>query len=189
VGKVAGRGLALAGGLGGTALWLYGLLVRGALTVDLGIGRSVRPLGPMTVEIDAPREVVYEVIAAPYLRRTPRALEEKLHVVERGTDLALAAHFTPVGWRVATTLETVRFEAPHVVHFRLVRGPVPHVVERFVLSEGDGGTTLLYTGELGTDLWTLGRWWGRQVGHRWEAAVRSSLAAIKSEAERRASPG
>ena len=186
---MAGRGLALAGGLGGTALWLYGLLVRGALTVDLGIGRSVRPLGPMTVEIDAPREVVYEVIAAPYLRRTPRALEEKLHVVERGTDLVLAAHFTPVGWRVATTLETVRFEAPHVVHFRLVRGPVPHVVERFVLSEGDGGTTLLYTGELGTDLWTLGRWWGRQVGHRWEAAVRSSLAAIKSEAERRASPG
>jgi hypothetical protein len=109
--------------------------------------------------------------------------------VERGTDLVLAAHFTPVGRRVATTLETVHFEAPHVVHFRLVRGPVPHVVERFVLSEDDGGTTLLYTGELGADVWALGRWWGRQVGVRWEAAVRSSLAAIKSEAERRASHG
>jgi hypothetical protein len=179
------RGLALAG----TALGLYGLLVRGALTVDLGIGRSVRPLGPITVRIEAPREVVYEVIAAPYLRRTPRALEEKLQVVERGADMVLAAHFTPVGRLVATTLETVRFEAPHVVHFRLVRGPVPHVVERFVLSEDDGETTLLYTGEVGTDLWALGRWWGRQVGARWEAAVRSSLAAVKSEAERRASPG
>jgi hypothetical protein len=66
---------------------------------------------------------------------------------------------------------------------------VPHVVERFVLSEDDGGTTLLYTGEVGTDLWALGRWWGRKVGVRWEAAVRSSLAAIKSEAERRASFG
>jgi hypothetical protein len=186
---MTGRGLALAGALGGTALGLYGLLVRGALTVDLGIGRSVRPLGPITVRIDAPREVVYEVIAAPYLRRTPRALEEKLRVVERGADIVLAAHFTEVGRLVATTLETVRFEAPHVVHFRLVRGPVPHVVERFVLGEDDGGTTLLYTGEVGTDLWALGRWWGRQVGVRWEAAVRGSLAAVKAEAERRASPG
>jgi hypothetical protein len=103
--------------------------------------------------------------------------------------MVLAAHFTQVGGLVATTLETVRFEAPHVVHFRLVRGPVPHVVERFVLSEDDGETTLLYTGEVGTDLWALGRWWGRQVGVRWEAAVRSSLATIKSEAERRAAPG
>jgi hypothetical protein len=185
---MTGRGLVLAGALVGSALGLYGLLVRGALTVDLGIGRSMRPLGPITVRIDAPREVVYELIAAPYLRRTPRALEEKLHVVERGTDLVLAEHFTEVARLVATTLETVRFEAPHVIHFRLVRGPVPHVVERFVLSEDDGRTTLLYTGELGTDLWALGRWWGRRVGPRWEAAVRSSLAAVKSEAERRASP-
>jgi hypothetical protein len=186
---MTGRGLALAGALGGSALGLYGLLVRGALTIDLGIGRSMLPLGPITVRIDAPREIVYELIAAPYLRRTPRVLEEKLHVVERGTDMVLAEHFTEVGRLVATTLETVRFEAPHVIHFRLVRGPVPHVVERFVLSEDDGRATLLYTGELGTDLWALGRWWGRRVGPRWEAAVRSSLAAVKSEAERRASPG
>jgi hypothetical protein len=184
-----GRRLALVGVLGGTALGLYGLVVRGALTVDLGIGRSVRPLGPITVRIDAPREVVYEVIAAPYLRRTPRALEEKLRVVERGADLVLAAHFTPVGGLVATTLETVRFEAPHVIHFRLVRGPVPYVVERFVLSGNENGTTLLYTGELGTDLWTLGRVWGGRVAPRWEAAVRGSLAAVKAEAERRAAPG
>jgi hypothetical protein len=184
-----GGRLALAGIVGGTALGLYGLVVRGALTVDLGIGRSVRPLGPITVRIDAPREVVYDVIAAPYLRRTPRALEEKLRVLERGADLVLAAHFTEVGGLVATTLETVRFEAPHVIHFRLVRGPVPHVVERFVLSESKGGTRLLYAGELGTDLWALGRWWGGRVGPRWEAAVRASLAAVQAEAERRAAPG
>ncbi|MGH3022010.1 MAG: SRPBCC family protein [Gaiellaceae bacterium] len=181
------RGLALVTALGGTAVGVSRLLVRGALTVDLGIGRSMRPLGPITVHIDAPREVVYEVIAAPYLRRTPRALEGKLRVVERGTDMVLAAHFTAVGRLVATTLETVRFDAPHIIHFRLVRGPVPHVVERFVLSEADGGTGLEYVGELGTDVWSLGRWWGDRVSSRWEAAVRNSLAAVKAEAERRAS--
>jgi hypothetical protein len=183
------RGLALVGALGGTTLGLSRLLVRGTLTIDLGIGRNVRPLGPITVHIDAPREVVYEVIAAPYLRRTARALEGKLRVVERGTDMVLAAHFTEVGRVVATTLETVRFRAPRSIHFRLVRGPVPHVVESFVLSENEDGTTLVYAGDLGTDLWALGRWWGRRVGPRWEAAVRSSLAAVKAEAERRATPG
>ncbi|MGH3032537.1 MAG: SRPBCC family protein [Gaiellaceae bacterium] len=170
----------------GASAALYGLLVRGALTVDLGIGRSLRPLGPVTIGIDAPREVVFDVIAAPYLRRTPRALERKLEVVERGTDMVLAAHFTAVGRLVATTLETVRFEPPRQIHFRLVRGPVPYVVESFMLSEASEGTALEYAGELGTDLWALGRWWGDRVGPRWEAAVRSSLAAVKAEAERRA---
>ena len=177
------RGVAL----GGAAAGLSSLLVRGALTIDIGIGRSLRDLGPITVHVDAPREVVFEVVAAPYLRRTPRALEGKLRVLERGTDMVLAEHFTGVGGLVATTVETVRFERPHVVHFRLVRGPVPYVVERFVLSEDENGTTLLYTGDLGTDLWALGRWWGAKVASRWEAAVRSSLAAVKAEAERRAS--
>jgi hypothetical protein len=60
------------------------------------------------------------------------------------------------------------------------------VVERFVLTEGKSGTTLPYPGELGTDLWALGRLWGGRVAPRWEAAVRSSLAGVKAEAERRA---
>ena len=170
------------------AAGIYGLLVRGALTLDLGIGRRVRPLGPFSWEIEASPQVVFDVIAAPYLGRTPRALESKLRVLERGEDLVLAEHFTPVGRFVASTLETVRFEAPRRVSFRLVRGPVPYVVEDFVLHETPSGTELEYTGELGTDLWALGRWWGDRVARRWEGAVYSSVEAIKFEAERRARP-
>lgn len=182
-----GKGLAVAGVLAGAAAGAYGLVVRGSLTIDLGIGRRLRPLGPLTVRIDAPRDVVFDVIAAPYLRRTPRALKGKLEVVERGADMVLAAHFTPVGRLLATTLETVRFDPPGSVHFRLVRGPVPHVSETFELVETSDGTALAYAGELGTDLWALGRWWGDRVASRWEAAVESSFAAVKAEAERRAS--
>ena len=167
---------------------LYRLLVRGAITFDLGVGRTVRTLGPLTLSIAAPREVVFELIERPYLRRTPRALASKLRVVERGSDMALAEHFTQVGPMVATTLETVRFERPSHVHFRLVRGPVPHVVEQFELREADGGTELEYSGELGADLWALGRWWGSRVARRWEAAVRASLDAVRIEAERRTGP-
>jgi hypothetical protein len=184
---VNGRRLALAGVTAAAAAGLYGALVRGALTVDLGLGRALRQLGPIRVRIDAPREVVFDVIAAPYLGRTPRALRRKLEVVERGEDMVLAAHFTDVARLVVTTLETVRFERPSRVDFRLVRGPVPHVVESFVLSDAGSGTSLRYEGELGTDLWAAGRWWGDRVAPRWEEAVRSSLAAVKAEAERQAS--
>jgi hypothetical protein len=37
--------------LGGIGVGLYALLVRGSLTVDLGLGRTVRPLGPFTVNM------------------------------------------------------------------------------------------------------------------------------------------
>jgi hypothetical protein len=180
--RVPFAALALLGGLRAA----YGLLVRGAMTLDLGVGRTTRPLGPITLPIEAPREVVFDVIAAPYLGRTPRTLASKLQVIERASDMVLAAHFTDVGRFIATTLETVRFERPGYVHFRLVRGPVPHVVEEFELRDGGTATELVYTGELGVDLWTLGRWWGDRVARKWEAAVEESLSAVKVEAERRA---
>jgi hypothetical protein len=178
------RSLLALGMLGG----VWTLVVRGALTLDVGLGRRTRPLGPLTFRIDAPRELVFDVVSAPYLQRTPRALKTKLEVLERSGEMVLAAHHTKVRGFVATTVETVRFEPPSVVHFRLVRGPVPHVVEQFLLHERGGGTELEYRGELGTDFWSAGAWWGERVGRRWEAAVRMSLEAITLEAERRAAP-
>jgi hypothetical protein len=172
--------------LGAAVAGFLALLARGSVGVDLGIGRTIRPLGPLAIRVAAPREVVFDVVAAPYLGRTPRALESKLQVIERGKDMVLAAHFTQVGGFVTTTVETVRFERPSVVHFRLVRGPVPHVVEQFVLEDVAGETELEYRGELGADLWALGRWGGARVAVRWEAAVHGSLDGVKAEAERRA---
>ena len=164
----------------------YVLVVRGALTLDLGVGRRVRPLGPLRLTIDAAPETVFDVVAAPYLGRTPRALGGELEVLERGSDLVLAAHFTPVGRGLtATTVETVRFERPERISFRLVRGPVPHVLETFELRGADGATELEYRGELGTDLWGLGAWWGSRVAGPWVRTVERSLAAIRAEAERR----
>lgn len=166
----------------------YVLAARGALTLDVGWGRHVRRLGPTVTSMRAPPEVVFGVIAAPYLRRTPRAMADSLRVLERGTDMVLAAHDTPIGrLGAATTVETVRFTPPTRIDFRLLRGPVPHVLETFELRAVDEGTELEYRGELGTDLWVLGRWWGRRVAARWEHAVADSLQAVRAEAERLAS--
>jgi hypothetical protein len=164
----------------------YRLLTSGAATIDLGVGRRTRQLGPLTWNIRASRQIVFDVIADPYLEQTPRALQDKLAVWERGSDMVLAAHFTPLKCGVTTTVETVRFTRPERIDFRVVRGPVPHVVESFVLEEIEEGTSLTWEGELGTDLWAVGAWWGGRVARSWEQAVRSSLEAVVPEAERRA---
>jgi hypothetical protein len=179
--RVAGVIAGVASAAGG-----YVLVVRGALTLDLDVGRRVRPLGPIARTIAAPPETVFDVIAAPYLGRTPRALSDDLRVLERGSDMVLAAHFTTVGRLTTTTVETVRFERPHRVSFRLVRGPVPHVAETYELRDVAEGTEFVYAGELGTDLWQLGQWWGKRVAEHWERTVGRSLESIQAEAERRA---
>ena len=175
-------------GATGVGVFAWVLVVRGSLSLDLGVGRRLRPLGPIALRIAAPREVVFDVVADPYLGRTPRALRSKLDVLERGEDVVLAAHHTPAYGLTATTVETVRFERPERVCFRLVRGPVPHVLEAFELRERGAETELVYTGELGTDLWLAGQLWGAVVARSWEAAVRSSLDGIRAEAERRTKP-
>lgn len=173
-------------GVAAAGRWIFERLVAGQLTVDLAWGRTTRALGPVTTEIDAPAEAVFDVIAEPYLGRTTHAAAEKLRVVEAGSDMVLAEHYTPVGRHRAVTLETVRFERPHLITFRLVRGPVPSVVESFTLRDHDGTTMLRYEGDLGTDGGRLGARWGEVVAKHWEDVVRGSLAEVKEEAERRA---
>jgi hypothetical protein len=165
----------------------YRMLASGALTIDLGVGRRLQPLGPLVRAIAAPPEVVFDVIAGPYLGRTPRALADKLQVWERGSDMVLAAHYTQVKCGRTTTLETVRFERWERIDFRLVRGPVPHLTESFLLTPTARGTEFRWQGELGTDGWQLGEWWGRIVARAWSRAVEESLRQISSEAERIAS--
>lgn len=162
-------------------------VVTGRVAVDLGVGRRIRPLGPLEVHIAAPREVVFAAATAPYARRPPRAMQDKVTVLERTDSMVLAAHRTRVGGGlVAVTVETVTFEPPARIGFRLVRGPVPHVSETFQLIDTAGGTTLTYTGELGTDLGALGRRWGDVVARHWVETVQKSLDSICAESERRA---
>jgi hypothetical protein len=177
-------GCALAGA---AATGAYIGLVTGRLTLDLGIGRRTRPLGPIHLEIAAPRETVFAVTAAPYADRQPRALRDKVEILERAGQMVLAAHRTPVGSGLtAVTVETVTLDPPNRMGFRLLRGPVPQVVETFAFNETADGTRFTYSGELGTDLWRLGQAWGDLVARSWVQTVRDSMVAIKTESERRA---
>jgi hypothetical protein len=161
------------------------LLAMGRLHLDLGWGRSLHELGPLTVTIAAPRERVFEIIAAPYLGRTPGG--SGIEVVARSDDLVVATHYTKVHFYTARTVEAIDFDPPTRVGFRHLTGPVPHAVEEFALEETVDGTELRYTGELGIDFFLLGRIAGRHwVRPQWERTVREHLDDLRERAEKRA---
>jgi hypothetical protein len=63
---------------------------------------------------------------------------------------------------------------------------VPHVTETFTFQPTPTRARLTYTGQLGTDFGRLlGSLWGDLVAQSWVDAVVTSLAAIKTESERR----
>lgn len=172
-----------------TAAWVVGflLLAMGKISMDLDWGRSLHELGPMDYEIAAPRDMVMEMISAPYLGRTPR--DSGIEVLDRDERMVVAAHHTKVHFYTARTVEIVSFDPPERVGFRHLHGPVPHAVEEFTLSESSDGsaTTLRYTGELGIDFFFLGRLAGsRWVVPQWEDTVREHLDDLTERAEEKA---
>lgn len=190
--EVASFLIALALALALTAIVMVGLalLATGRLTIDIGWGRRVRQLGPQVMRIEAPRDVVFDQIAVPYLSpQPPAALGAKIKVLDRGSDMVVAAHRTTSGRVTTVTVESVRLSRPDRITFQLLRGPVPFVSERFLLEDEDGGdaTRLEYTGEMGSDLWWLGALWADLVATQWQRAVAGSLAALKESAELAAS--
>jgi hypothetical protein len=161
------------------------LLAMGRLHLDLGWGRSLHELGPVSLRIAAPRALVFEIVAAPYLGRTPGG--SGIEVLARDEALVVAAHHTKVHFYTARTVEAIEFEPPARVGFRHLTGPVPYAVEQFVFEPVEGETELRYTGELGIDYFVLGkiaaRYWVRP---QWEHTVREHLEDIKERAELRA---
>ena len=82
---------------GAAATGAYIGVVTGRLTLDLGIGRRTRPLGPLHLDIAAPRDTVHAAAAAPDPHRQTRAMREQVEIRERAGQMVLAAHRTPVG--------------------------------------------------------------------------------------------
>lgn len=159
-------------------------LAMGRLHLDLGWGRSSHRLGPLAVEIDAPRELVHEILSAPYLGRVN---ERSIEVLAGDESIVVAAHLTKVHFYEARTVEVVELEPPVRVGFRHLTGPVPEAVEEFRLESAGEGTKLHYAGRLGIDFFWLGRIAGRRwVVPQWNRAVAEHLEAVSEKAEQRA---
>ena len=163
---------------------LFLALAMGRAHLDLGVGRSPHQLGPVITTIRAPRDLVFEIIAAPYLGRSS---VPGIEVLARSERLVVARHHTRVHFYTAQTTEVIDFTPPLRVGFRHLSGPVPHALEEFVLEESDAGTELRYSGELGVDFFILGRIAGRRwVVPQWEHVVSAHIEEIRGPAEARA---
>jgi hypothetical protein len=163
---------------------LFLALAMGRLHLDLGLGRTIHQLGPITVTIRAPRELVFEIITAPYLGRSSTP---GIEVLARSQTLVVARHHTRVHFYTAQTTEAIDFTPPTRVGFRHLSGPVPHALEEFALDETDAGTELRYSGELGIDFFILGRLAGRYwVRPQWERVVSAHIEDLQHRAEARA---
>ena len=99
---------------------MFLLLAMGRLHLDLGWGRSVHELGPIVIRIAAPRELVFEIVSAPYVGRTPAG--SGIDVIAKSDALVVAAHHTKVHFYTARTVEVVEFQPPTRVGFRHVTG-------------------------------------------------------------------
>jgi hypothetical protein len=177
VGVLAGLLLTLSAGL-------FLALAMGRLHLDLGVGRSLQQLGPITATIRAPRELVFEIIAAPYIGRSSAP---GIEVLARSKGLVVARHQTRVHFYTSQTTEAIDFTPPVRVGFRHLSGPVPHALEEFTLAGTDVGTELRYSGELGIDFFILGRIAGRYwVRPQWERVVSAHIEEIRLRAEARA---
>jgi hypothetical protein len=164
---------------------LFLALAMGRLHADLGFGRSLHQLGPITATIRAPRELVFEIIAAPYLGRNSAVSE--IEVLARSENLVVARHHTRVHFYTAQTTEAVDFTPPTRVGFRHLTGPVPLALEEFILEKTELGTKLRYSGEIGIDFFALGRLAGRfWVRPQWERVVSAHIEDVKERAEARA---
>jgi hypothetical protein len=83
-------------------------------------------------------------------------------------------------------VEAVGFEPPERIRFRHLRGPVPHVIEEFRLTEEGEASGLEYRGELGIDFWWLGRLAARVWAvPNWDRVVRAAMEKTKAGAEAR----
>jgi len=158
-------------------------LAMGRLHLDLGWGRSRHPVGLEPRRIEAPRELVYEILSAPYLGKAP---SESVEVLAGSDSLVVAAHLTKVHFYEARTVESVALEPPASMRFRHLTGPVPEASEEFRLEPDDDATVLHYDGEIGIDFFWLGRIAARRwVVPQWNRAVAEHLTEVRRIAEQR----
>ena len=90
-----------------------------------GAGAGSRWVSP--VEIAAPRELLYEILSAPYLGR---ARSDTIDVLAASGTLVLAAHLTKVHFYEARTVKAIELEPPSRMGFRHLTGPVPEATRR-----------------------------------------------------------
>ena len=146
-------------------------------------------LRPQTIRIDAPRELVFQMMSHFGRGRLPGDSSESSCVVCREGDRLVAEFRTRAGFFTYTTLEEVMLHPPERIEFRHLEGPLAYAAEEFVFrAVAERLTELTHSGEF---VWSGFPLFGRLGGLIYtrpvfERAIAAHMAQVKSAAEARA---
>ncbi|MDQ4142229.1 MAG: hypothetical protein M3198_00535 [Actinomycetota bacterium] len=129
-----------------------------------------------TVEVDAPRDLVFEVVAGA---------GKKVREINQGKVVEFETQWRD---RSIKTVEELRLDPPREIRYRWLEGPLQNVVEKIVFdSKGASSTKMTYTGTFESDRGIAG--WVRSfvfVRPAFDRLVREHLDEGKRIAETRA---
>ena len=147
-------------------------------------------LADRRVSINAPREMVFQILSAIGSGSLFGAQGDSSRVLERHDDTLIAEFLTTSGKHVYRTLEEVRLHPPERLTFRHLEGPLDFAEEEFGLDERDTGTVLQYTGRIEYKVrWLPGTGWliaMLYIRPKYDRIISSHLEKLKTAAEARA---
>ena len=147
-------------------------------------------LADQSMDIAAPRELVFQMLSAFGKGSLPGAEGESSRVVERDGNVILAEFLSVSGNRTYRTLENVVLYPPERITFEHVEGPLPFSEEEFTLAEREAGTRLAYVGKIECKIsWMPGMGWLIALLYarpKYNSVIRNHMKRLKSAAEARA---
>ena len=148
-------------------------------------------LADRRVLINAPREMVFQMLSAFGNGSLPGPQGESSRVLQQEGNTIIAEFLTPSGKRTYRTVEEVHLYPLERITFRHLEGPLAFAEEEFNLVERDLGTELQYRGEIGCRVpWLAGVGWliaTVYVRPKYDAVIRNHMEKLKAAAEARAS--
>ena len=148
------------------------------------------PLANMKVLIEAPRELVFQMLSAIGKGQLPGGGGESSRVLERDGNVLSAEFNSRSGNRMYRTLERVELYPPERITFSHLEGPLTYSEEEFILEEQKNGTKLQYGGEIECKLrflpvlgWLAALFYVRP---KYNALIRNHMEHLKTAAEARA---
>ena len=140
--------------------------------------------------INAPQEMVFQMLSAIGKGSLPGAQGESSRMLEREGNTIIAEFLTASGKRTYRTVEEVRIYPPERITFRHLEGPLAFAEEEFKLIDHDSGTELRYKGEFEYRVprlagmgWLIAIFFVRP---KYNAVIRVHMERLKSAAEARA---
>ncbi len=140
-------------------------------------------IGPITVSIEAPRYLVFQVL---HSLGDARESDEAARVVHEDESRRVVEFRRKVNGKTVRLVEEIVYDPPERVTFQHVEGPYPEMHEEMTLEDESGKrTTLTYQGAFATDAPFLGRLFNRLfVRPTYTRQVLGNLQRLKEAAER-----